>query len=158
MHKAHWLLQQNRMAGANSGQEQVLSSSAAHSNGCKISIEELNPFSPLEDVPILPGRVCKGKCGTLWTPGVWVSAPEQGSNVPCQLQSAGRKWGPLTTSAGERCAISRSFLNSNPTMPLQSLHRGAKVSWASSSSSSGSCRPVGTGRDREAARQEHGSL
>lgn len=65
VHKAHWLLQQNRMAGANRGQERVLSSSAAHSIGCEISTEEPNPFSPLEDAPILPGRVHKGRCGTL---------------------------------------------------------------------------------------------
>lgn len=31
----------------------------------EISIEELDSFSPSEDVSILPGRVHKGRCGTL---------------------------------------------------------------------------------------------
>lgn len=65
----------------------------------EISTEELNSFSPLENVSILPGRVHKGRCGTLWTPGVWVSAPEQAGNAPCLLQSAGHKRGPLMASA-----------------------------------------------------------
>lgn len=77
VHRGQWLFQQNRKAGANSGQEPVGSSSAAHSIGCEISTEELNTLSPSEDVSILPGRVHKEKCGTLWIPGVWVSAPEQ---------------------------------------------------------------------------------
>lgn len=52
--------------------------------------------------------------------------------------------GTFNSLSSEHCAISHSLLNSNPTMSLQSLHKGAKVSWASSSSS-GACQPVGTG-------------
>lgn len=65
VHKGQWLFQQDRMARANSGQERVGSSSAAHSTGCEISIEEFDPLSPSEDASILPGRVHKGRCGTL---------------------------------------------------------------------------------------------
>lgn len=52
--------------------------------------------------------------------------------------------GTFNCLSSERCAISHSLLNSNPTMSLQPLHKGAKVSWASGSSS-GLCQPVGTG-------------
>lgn len=64
----------------------------------EISIEELDSFSPSEDVSIIPGRVHKGRCGTL-TPGIWVFAPEQAGNALCLMQSTGHNWGPLTASA-----------------------------------------------------------
>lgn len=52
--------------------------------------------------------------------------------------------GTFNGLSSECCAISHSLLNSNPTVSLQSLHKGAKVSWASGSSS-GLFQPVGTG-------------
>lgn len=87
------------------------------------STEELDPFSTLEDVSILPVRASKESCGTLQKPGALVAAQNLADNnnqAHRQKRTNATTEGRLIASAGERCAIfvySHFLLNSNPTVP-----------------------------------------